>query len=212
MLQNDQDIFFRRPSNDNRRVLIPAKTTSVEGKSAQVHCEDTTMSFDAGTEATVFYQPQREFMQQAAIVHGLQSTEPQEEGAEPSLLIELLGEPVSAESRACFRASTAATDAYKVTFEGKANTPMLDVSITGLAVAFTPGLQVGDQVDVEFSVGGKTFKGRSVIQSVAELSSKVTRYGVHCIESKDVDGLTKGLQKLSMAVQREQAQRRARAA
>ena len=89
---------------------------------------------------------------------------------------------------------------------------MVDVSATGFAVIAAEQYMVTDIIEVTIRFEGETFNGRGRIESARELGVGRTRYGLHCVDGKSTDEtLSKGLQQISAAVQRQHLRRLSRA-
>lgn len=211
MLPIGFELFFRVPTQDNRRVLIPAKVTQHLEGSFQVVVDREHIPFEPGSEVLVYFSPGREFMQQAA---SLISFNTEEINDQPMLCaeVQLIDEPISAESRKCYRAS-AVLSSLTVTFDRQMNTKLMDASQNGLSVESTPGRQIGERVEVAFQHNGKSFAGTMALQSIKELDPKRSRYGMYIVEERgNKSTLPQGLQQLSMHLQREQLKRQSGAA
>jgi len=211
MLPIGSELFFRVPTQDNRRVLIPAKVIKHLEDSFQVSVNREQIPFEAGSEVLVYFSPGREFMQQAANLVS-QGTEEIKNQSTLCAEVQLIGEPTSAESRKCYRAS-AVTSSLSVTFDRQMNTKLMDASQNGLSVESTSGRQIGERIEVAFQHNGKSFAGTMALQSIKELSPKRSRYGLYVVEERgNKSTLPQGLQQLSMHLQREQLKRQSGAA
>jgi len=127
-----------------------------------------------------------------------------------TIAIQAVGEPVSAESRQCFRVSTVMSGRTAVLGD-EAGCDLLDVSVTGFSVNASEQHDVGDQVPAVHEHDGRRYSGRTSVQSVAAVRDGSYRYGLHCVNDDQSRALTEALQQISMAVQREHLRRRARA-
>jgi len=122
-----------------------------------------------------------------------------------------IGDPVSAEGRQCYRVSTLIAN-LTATLGKKENCQLADVSTTGFSIISSESFSIGNQVPVELRYEQERFPGIGCIQSIKEIGPNRYRYGMHCVESKKTGSdLTRGLQHISMAVQRIQLKRRAAA-
>ena len=92
--------------------------------------EDQELHPEPGLEVLIYSHIEGKFMKQAARIDAVLAS------VKRDIRFELTGEPVSAESRDCYRVSTVLTDltAKLGTEEG---CPLLDVSATGFGVAAT---------------------------------------------------------------------------
>ena len=113
-----------------------------------------------------------------------------------------------AESRGCYRVSTVTTDLKVNVGAGGQSYPLLDVSVTGLSYMSPDQFDIGQIVAVELLYGGEQYQGEGCVQSTLALGGDRARYGMHCITDKNTpSNLAQGLQKISMAVQRDHLRR-----
>ena len=127
-----------------------------------------------------------------------------------TFVIQTVGDCISAESRQCFRVSTVLSN-RTATIGGESDCDLLDVSITGFSVKASKEYAIGEQVDAIHDHDGRRYTGKACVQSIAPLRNGEFRYGLYCVNDAESKALTDALQKISMAVQREQLRRRARA-
>jgi len=199
-----QTIFVQFPGNTNKRILHPCIVTQINGTdSVTVLPEDPEISLDLEQDFMVYFERKREFLQQPAKVEALLEIESGTVAA-----LKMIGEPVSAESRQCYRVSTLFCELF-TTFGGEDNCSLRDVSVSGFAVACeNTSYTIGQVLDAELSFEGKSFSGRVSIQSIAQLPEGKTRYGVNCVkEGNGPTTLLQGVKVISMAVQRQQLSR-----
>ncbi len=196
-------VFINFPSKNGKRTLHPCTVTQVNGSDAMtVLPEDQALDFQVEQEFLLFFEKSRQFMQQPAKIEALLEIE---NGF--VLAIRTAGDPVSAESRQCYRVSTIFSDLF-ATFDGEDNCSLRDVSVTGFAVTCPRHLEIGQIVDAELHFEGKHYTGHASVQSIRPLPNGTFRYGVNCV--KQTNGpltLAKGVQQISMAVQRQQLSR-----
>lgn len=118
-----------------------------------------------------------------------------------------VGEPVSAESRQCYRVSMAVSGLV-VQVEG-VPCQLVDASATGFAVSCSKEPSVGQTVPVSISFEGKSYVGSATVQGAFALPSGKFRVGMHIVKGGAQGSLSIGLQKITSAVQRAQLRRRA---
>ena len=79
------------------------------------------------------------------------------------------------------------------------------MSVQGCAVMSARHYQIGDLLTVRIEHEDHQYEGVARVQSTRPLAGGTTRYGLLCVEDRCLDGsLKKGLQQMSMALQREQ--------
>lgn len=196
-------LYVQFPGNTGKRLLHPCTVTQASGsEKLTVLPEDQTLNYQVGQEFLIYFEHRRQFMQQPAKVEALLDVD-----SGRVVALRTLGEPVSAESRQCYRVSTVLSDLY-VTFDGQANCSLRDVSVTGFAVISPERYKPGQVLPAELVFEGRKYSGQTSIQSVCALPDGRTRYGVNCVKAPPTpDALAKGVLQVSMAVQRQQLSR-----
>lgn len=196
-------VFTRFPGETKHRVLYASTITQLSGPdSLTVQPEDTAIAYEVGQELLIYFEKRRQFVQQPAKVEALLDSE-----AGRLVVLKTLGEPVSAESRQCYRVSTIFSN-LAVTFGGVENCSLRDVCVTGFAVISPRQYKTGQVLDVELVFEGKRYTGQGCVQSMTLMPDGQTRYGVNCVKSAPSPlSLSKGVQQVSMSVQRQQLNR-----
>ncbi|MHC5023997.1 MAG: hypothetical protein ACYTGG_08805 [Planctomycetota bacterium] len=213
MLAINGGIFLRRPQESAKRILHPATVKEIRDKVYTVALEEP-LRIEAGDEILVYYEIKREFMQQPARVDAVLTAEPDADGDDtgggtPKMVIglETTGEPVSAESRQCYRVSIVLSG-LTVQLGSEEGCQLLDVSASGFSVIAAADYKIGKIVPAVLLHDGRSYKGKACVQGVCKLEPGRTRYGLYCVEDCSVSGdLLKGMQTISMAVQRQQLRR-----
>lgn len=206
MLSVDVRAFFQVPNESNERVLHAGTVVSHDDGTFTMQMEEVGAPLEPGTSVLVYCEVDGRFMQQAARIEALNVGEDETMG--PLVGFVTTGNPVSAESRECYRTSTVMTD-LTATVGDESSCQLVDVSATGFAVIAAAPYGVGSQVDVTIRYEGKVYAGRASVQSIKDFGPDKVRYGLHCLECRAQTGeLTRGLKQISMNVQREQLRRR----
>ena len=203
MPTKDDTIFVRFPNESTNRILHPVKIVETDGSDTlTVKPEDPELPLEAEQELLIYFEKNRKFVQQPAKVEALLEGE---EGVVAAM--KTVGEPVSAESRQCYRVSTVLSK-LTATFDGVDGCSLRDVSVTGFSVLSKKQYKTGQVIDAELRFEGKRYVGKTSIQSVTHMDDDLTRYGVNCVKAAaSPTSLTNGVQKISMAVQRQQLNR-----
>ncbi len=208
MLNVNCGFFVQAPTDDERRVLCPATVTGIQDGVFIATVDDAEFDFAPDQEVLVFFEQRREFMQQPARIGGVAPTT-----AGLSITFQTTGNPVSAESRQCYRVCTVLTGGLVATLNNEQGCDVRDVSMTGFSAVGTTRLKVGARISAGIRYEDKTFTGTAVVQSICDLGDGRFRYGLHCPDSVGAKNeLARGLQVISMAVQRTQLRRQAGAA
>lgn len=219
------DLFVQFPSESSQHVLHPGMVRQATSGGFIVQVDEADLPAEAGQEVLIFFEHQRQFMQQPARIDVVMESGPdvEDENAEaappsaqrilsgndepmgPMLGIETTGDMVSAESRECYRICTVLAD-ITATVGDETDCPVLDVSATGFAVFATQQHPVAGRLHIELSFDGHAAAGDVCIQSSRELADGRYRYGLHCATKGD-QAFARAMQQISMAVQRAQLRR-----
>ncbi|MEX0775394.1 MAG: PilZ domain-containing protein [Phycisphaeraceae bacterium] len=160
----------------------------------------------AGGTVTLFFFAGSDFLRQQGRLDVVTLTA--EELPRPILGIDRLDAPVSAESRQAFRI-TGFEEQVCVRIEKERNCPMVDVSLTGIAIVTRRRYPKGLVAMLEFIFQGQPYAGRARIQNLRELPDEHFRYGLQAAEERSFPGnLKKGLQALTLHFQRVQLRER----
>ena len=213
MLKSDAKIFLQLPDETKRRILHPGKVivlVEAEERQYKAIIEGNDLGLATGLEFLVYYELKREFVKQGArIVDMIKSDD---DTNPPVACFATTSDPASAESRKCYRISTAIRGLRAKVGEQK-NCKLLDISITGFAIIASEDLKIGSIVPVTLNFDDEEYLGMACVQSVRELPDGATRYGLLCSEARNSNAqLKQGLRKMSTALQREQLRRMAGAA
>ncbi|MCH7793126.1 MAG: PilZ domain-containing protein [Planctomycetes bacterium] len=209
MIRSKMQVFIQLPEETSRRVLHAADVGSFdEGVVVvQLGCGAPTMA--SGDELLLYYETNREFMKYSArVLEVVEGSQDDEDVLE--LKLELIGQPVSAESRKCYRVVTALCG-LTATIGEQCGCHLVDASVTGFAVIAKPGLKIGTNLRVTLQYEDASFSGNACLQSIKPLDAKRTRYGFSCSESGSSE-LACGLRTINLEVQRMQMQRLSRSA
>jgi len=209
MIKTGTDILFQEPSASTRRlrrsVAIDAGTDTVA-----VQFVAEPFDFDVDQEVLMYFNVKREFMQQLGRVVevNVPEVEEEEEAAEPAtFVLEPIGDPISAESRKFYRVSTISAD-LKASLGEESELDVQDLSSTGFAIIASKEYSLGETLEVSIAHETESCHGVASVQSVREFGPGRIRYGLRAIEEDPhTNTFLEVLQRISLAVQREQLQR-----
>ncbi len=219
MINAGDQFYVQIPSQSGGRILQPAVVVEHSDSKYTAELEVESPSLEAGNDIVVFFEQKKEFMQQSGRIDMVKPcdmptddsiTASGETESPMSTLIgfQLVGEPVSAENRQCYRVSTVMVE-LTATLDGEANCHLLDISSSGFSLLSSREHSYGSLVEVTLEYGEKTYTGQARIQNIIEHPRGVFRYGLHGIEDKQAESeLGKGRQVISMDIQRLQLRRR----
>ncbi len=203
MVPIESGCIVRIPDGTNRRILHAAKLLSFSENVYTAKLEESGIALTPDQEIFVYYEKVRNFFQQAALVK--QATEDCDGVA--NFQFETTSDPMSAESRLCYRVTTVLDDLF-AEVAGQPNRQILDVSATGLSFISNDKFDTGKIVDIKLSYEDFESRGALCIQSVSNISPGRTRYGANiATNNKSSSTLEKYLKKIYLSIQRQQLQR-----
>lgn len=215
MIRAGDRFYVQIPNQSGKRILHPATVVEHEDSKYIAEVEVSSPPLEAGNDIIIFFELKKEFMQQSGRIDMIKpSDNPINDSQQingptgTAIGFQLVGEPVSAENRQCYRVSTVMVD-LTATLEGEANCHLLDISSSGFSLLSLREHAYGSLVEVTLEYGQNKYSGQARIQNIIEHPRGVFRYGLYGIEDKKVDSeLTKGRQVISMDIQRLQLRRR----
>jgi hypothetical protein len=201
MLSAGDGVYVQLQHEPDHRILYPGRIVSTSGALCTARIEEQDLPLDPGSEVTVYYRNRYRFVRQSARIDAITRV-----GSSPTVGLELLGKPVAAESRECFRVSTVASG-VTARVGREEGCSVLDISATGFAVLATTQHPVGAVVPVTLRHEGARFTGHACVESVFPSGTEF-RYGMRAVEDEQSGGnLPKGQVHIAMAVQRLQLRR-----
>lgn len=205
MFKTGSDVLFQEPTSDTRR-LRRSVVVDAGPESFSIQFAAEPFDFEVDQEILMYFNGQREFMQQVGRV--IEISEPEPAANEPiTFTIAPVGDAISAESRQYYRVSTMSSD-LQASVGDETNLQVQDLSSTGFAVVASERYQIGQTLDVSISHGEEGCHGVASIQSIREFGPGRIRYGMRALDEGDHAGeFLQLLQRISLAVQREQLQR-----
>jgi len=202
MLDLVKPVFLQLTNDSDERVLHPCKISKIiDVKDDTYVCEfaqEEELLLEEDMAALIYFEDARKFMQQCVRICTVTKAE-----SVFRITIETTSNPVSVESRECYRVSTVMLE-LTVTVATEEDCPLLDVSASGMSVTTTTPLKLGIQIPVKLSYGGREYAGEVIVQSTCEGDTGRIRHGFHCIEDPSRGGdLQQGLQLVSASIQRQ---------
>lgn len=154
-----------------------------------------------GIHAVVFYNLDREFVQQPARIESVDRMSPCILDLQPT------GDPTSAEQRENLRVTAVGADA-SAQVGRELDCRLQDVSSTGFAIATTELYAIGERLPVTLAFRGRAYVGQVQVQNARQLWAHRIRYGLHCVAERSAGGdLTEGLHRLSIELRRASLER-----
>lgn len=205
MIKTGSDILFQEPTCDTRR-LRRSVVVDVDDDRFSIQFVVEPFAFEVDQEVLMYFNGKREFMQQVGRITEI-STPESDEGEPITFTIEPVGDPISAESRQHYRVSAISAN-LEVSLGEEEHIPVQDLSATGLAVLAAGEYSLGQTMQVEIVHEDEQCHGVTSIQSIRELGPGRIRYGLRALETDPHTGeFLQTLQRISLAVQREQLKR-----
>ena len=205
-LKPDEAIFVQTPHPGGDRILHAGRVVETDPERGYLaRFEGGELPVRAGEDVLLFYEWNRRFTQQPAhVVEAAQGTDGLQLG------LHMAGDPISAESRECFRVSAIAAN-LKVSLDRGDPCEILDVSATGFSIfARAEDYTLGALLDARLHHEGCTIPGQVRVQNARKAPSGRLRYGLQCVDDPYGNSLLlRALPRINLAIQREQLARRA---
>lgn len=205
MIKTGSDVLFQEPTCDTRRL----RRSVVVDASADEFCIQFVaepFAFETDQEVLMYFNGKHEFMQQIGRITEIIEPDPEADEAR-TFRVEPVGDAISAENRQHYRVSAISAD-LEASIGDEGQLRVQDLSSTGFAVLAGGGYQIGQTVNVTIARGDDRCHGIASVQSIRELGPGRIRYGMRAIEEDPHTGqFLQVLQRISLAVQREQLQR-----
>lgn len=225
MLSPGLVVFVNFPEESPKpRVLHAAKVVQNNSNGLVIRCDEPGLPVEPERAFRLYYELKMKFVQHTARIEAVlgegempagEPETPAPTAAGPTgatIIVKMLGEPVSAESRECYRVSTLMAG-LKADVGDARGCVLADVSVSGFSVIAEASLEPGSVQRITLHHEGKTFVGEAAVQSVKDLGKGKMRFGFVCADaSASRTPLKQGLQQISVAVQRQQLKRLAGAA
>ncbi len=200
----DMDIFLRTPEHEE---LYPGKVLATTDKGYNAVFEGRAVSLEEGAEVLVFYDIHHRFTQQPVRVLSVVETKNDDDWTRITLELETTGDPLSADSRECYRVSCYSANVKAQLGENPEMCEVIDVSATGFAIFSDAEYTVGQTLQATLYHNGTPARGTAVVQSYRAFGKK-NRYGFRAVDDKRLNAtLKKDLTRTNLAVQCEHATR-----
>ena len=167
MIRAGTPVFIQLPEETARRILHPGEAVGVEDGLVVVQPETGAPLIKSAMELLLYYDMGGEFVKHAVRV--AEVIEPEDDrAAQVTVKFELIGGPVAAESRQCYRVVTSLCD-LDATIGETERYRLVDASVTGFGVIGGPGLRKGSNLPVTLRYEGKVYTGSACLQSIKVL-------------------------------------------
>jgi len=203
-MKTDMEIFLRIPEHES---LYPGKVLATSDIGYNAVFEEQGLSLEDGAEVIVFFNRNHRFTQQPVRVLSVAKEKTGDNRTRTTLELETTGDPISADSRECYRVSCYSADLKAQLGDDPQECEVLDVSATGFAIFSNAEYSVGQLLQATLTHDGIPVQGTTVVQSCRTFGNK-SRYGLRAVDDQRPNAtLQKDLNRINLAIQREQAAR-----
>ncbi len=155
-----------------------------------------------GDEYLIYYHEFQSFVQQR-----VQVEEHSETGPLPRVVMKLIGDVISADTRQEYRVSAINTG-LTVTFDNEEGCTIQEISMSGLGLVSDGKYPIGQILNVTLHFEDDHFSGQVVVEWIRQLDGDRTQYGLRGLfDAKGSDTLRIGLMRFTLAVHRQNLQR-----
>jgi hypothetical protein len=203
MITEGTPVYVMLADELDEGTLHPGIVVDDDDDTYTVELEEEDLFPQVGQSVSIyFYEAGTHFMQRAAQIEAVM-----EDGTNPIVALKAVGEIVSAENRQCFRVSTV-TGNQRARVGREEGCRVMDISATGFSILTEQPYRVGEVLEVEIEFEGQAFSGPVRVQGLRDVGRGGKRCGLHCNDDRYTKGtLQKGLQHISMSIQRQQLRR-----
>jgi hypothetical protein len=203
LLQPDVPIHLEVSGLQRERRLHSGRLVDAsDERGYRVRFEQSDLEIGRGDILQVYFDWDRSFTKQ--LVHAVERSS----GSHDVCLdLRPIGEPVSAESRECYRVSAHAAHVRAHLGESPA-CEVVDVSASGFSVYTREELQPGHALRATLLHEGAAIEGLVRVRNLRRSRGGRLRCGVSCIDDNGNSVLGRALARLNLALQREQLARR----
>lgn len=200
MLEVGSVVHLRFSNDSENRGIVKGSVLAATANDITVEFhEPVELSVDAGVH--LLYRLDNEFIRGMAIVQSVLREE-------PSLQVRLLwvGQPYPCKVRGSFRVA-AHFEGLRAKL-GAASVWLVDLSFDGFSVWSQQHYELGANLEAVLYYGEKRYGGEACIRNIRDLGEGRRRYGL--LVSDNSLELKKGLQEITMAIQRQKLKKIAR--
>ena len=202
MITRETDLYVQLPEESAERILHPGDIHDIAERAVTFAFEEPHIAPEPASEVLAFYELNRKFHKQPATISMLWA-----EDDRSFVVIDPAGDPVPAESREVYRVSTTLAE-INADLGSERNCTVTDVSAAGLSLVSSQRLQIGRTSAIRICFEGATHTGVGCVQSIKQLPTGRTRYGMSIAGGvRERQLLATALQTISAAVQRRQLRR-----
>jgi hypothetical protein len=202
VLKEGSPVYLGRDGPSGGRLLHPGVIVAMAQDRLTIEFENNGPSIQASDRWQIYYHEFQEFVQRR-----VQIEEKSKEGSSLRVVMKVIGDVVSTNTRQEYRVST--MDAgLTATLDTEADCAIQDISMSGLGLVSGRKYSIGQTLDMTFRFAEEDFSGRVAVQCIRELDGGRTRYGLCALpDDKDGDTLRIGLMRVALGIHREHLRR-----
>ena len=202
MLKEGSPVYLGRDDPSGGRVLRPGCIAAIAQDRCTIGFENSELSIKTGDECLIYYHEFQEFVQRRVRVK-----EQSETGPHSRVVMEFIGDAVSADTRQEYRVS-AINAGLTVTLDTEEGYTIQEISMSGLGLVSDRKYSIGQILNVTLHFESEDCDGRMVIEWIRQLESDRTQYGLRGLfDAKGSDMLRIGLMRFTRAIHRQNLQR-----
>ncbi len=202
MLKEGSPIYLGLDDPSGRRVLHSGIIAAIAQDRCTIEFENSELPIKTGDEYLIYYHEFQEFVQRR-----VQVDEHLENGPVSRVVMKLIGDVISADTRQEYRVS-AINAGLTVTLDTEEGCTIQEISMSGLGLVSDRKYSIGQILDVTLHFEEDHFSGQVVVEWIRQLDGDRTRYGLRGLfDAKGSDALQIGLTRFTLAVHRQNLQR-----
>lgn len=202
MLKEGSPVYLGLDYPSSDRVLHAGIIAAIAQDRWTIEFEDSKLPIKTGDGLLIYYHDIQGFVQQLVKIE-----EQSKKGSRLRVVMKLIGDVVSAETRQEYRVSAIDTG-LTATLGIEANCAVQDISISGVGLVSGRKYSIGQTLDVTLHFEDEDFSGQAVVHCIRQLDGNRTRYGFRgAFDAKGEDPLRTGLMRMIMWIHRQHLRR-----
>ena len=202
MLKKGSSIYLGLDDPSGRRVLHAGIIAAMAQDRWTIEFENSELPIKTGDEYRIYYHEFQEFVQRR-----VQVEEHSETGPLSRVVMKLIGDVISADTRQEYRVS-AINAGLTVTLDTEEGCTIQEISMSGLGLVSDRKYSIGQILNVTLHSEDEAFGGRAVVEWIRQLDGNRTQCGLRGVfDAKGIDTLRIGLMRFTRAVHRKNLQR-----
>ena len=202
MLKKGSPIYLGLDDPSGRRVLHAGIIAAIAQDRWTIEFENSELPIKTGDEYLIYYHEFQDFVQRR-----VQVDEHLENGPVSRVVMKLIGDVISADTRQEYRVS-AINAGLTVTLDTEEGCTIQEISMSGLGLVSDRKYSIGQILNVTLHFECEDCDGQMVIEWIRQLDGDRAQYGLRgLLDAKGSDILRIGLMRFTRAVHRQNLQR-----